>query len=426
MTSWASVTLLFLIVLALIVLLVLLAMQLMPPSSDAKWSTPIKMANVDFLLRWNGNVVGIGGNGTFHFLNEDGTWAERNFPAFGTEKNESRYPVVVDEHGPKAVFFDVIYINKVEAVPTFVNAVMTPDGTVSIGPKIPLKNYVQDLNNSGPSNSGFKRKVDLLCHDGMVEGSVLYIPYVASTTEITERVTSAGTHQQGIRAGPSECGLFYSSDWGSSWQKINVGTLREAGQVAIRSVNSQLYLLAAEYPNNLWLFTKTLDAPAWSEPKLLTDTLKAGSYFLAETEDDTLHLCWMDMHLKRGLGFFIFGDWDVGRKNNQVFYRNCRDVGGTWSKGKKLSGNLSYCEMPSMSVEGRKIIVVWHNIETLYTRAAIYYAISKNNGKTWSGPTKVLNSENVAGDYPCPKVILHHGIIHLFYAGMYQQREFPD
>ena len=79
-----------------------------------------------------------------------------------------------------------------------------------------------------------------------------------------------------------------------------------------------------------------------------------------------------------------------------------------------------------MSVEDQKIVVAWHNMETLYTRAAIYYATSKDNGRTWSRPTKIKDSENSAGAYPHSMVILHRGVIHMFYNGMYQHREFPN
>jgi len=160
-----------------------------------------------------------------------------------------------------------------------------------------------------------------------------------------------------------------------------------------------------------------------------------GGAFLAEAADRTLHLCWMDMHLKQGLGFFIYGDWDIGRKDNQVYYHNYRENDGKWSKGIKLSGSLSYCEHPSMSVEGDRIVVVWHNLgekrgitkrPSPYTSAAIYYAISKNAGRTWSSPMKIEHSEDSAGSLPCPQVILHQKVIHVFYNGMYQRRDFPE
>ena len=400
-------------------------LSLMPPRVDTRWSMPIKMENVNSLFRWNGMAVGRGVGGVFHFLNDDGQWIEKHVPGFEIEKNESFYPVAMDVHGPTAIFFDVKDSNKVEAIPSFINTTMDPGQNVKVGPGIPLRNSVQDLFGEAPTNSGFRREVALRCGQGAVCESGLYIPYIASSTEIIEIITSAGTHQQKQRSGSDVCGVFYSADAGRSWQCARVGTFTESYSATIHATSRHLYLLRIERARNLWFSTLSSSPSTWSEPKLLIDTIDQGRY-LAEAGNDTLHLCWMDMRLKRGLGFFLYGDWDVGRANNQVFYRNYRDADSKWGKERKLSGSLSHCESPSMSVEDQRIVIAWHNIETLYTRAAIYYATSKDNGRTWSRPTKIKDSENSAGAYPCPKVILHRGGIHMFYNGMYQHREFPN
>ena len=88
-----------------------------------------------------------------------------------------------------------------------------------------------------------------------------------------------------------------------------------------------------------------------------------------------------------------------------------------------------------MSVEGDKVVVVWHNLgekrgttrrRSPYASAAIYYATSKDAGRTWSRPTKIEHSEDSAGSLPCPQVILYQKVIHVFYNGMYQRRDFPE
>jgi hypothetical protein len=88
-----------------------------------------------------------------------------------------------------------------------------------------------------------------------------------------------------------------------------------------------------------------------------------------------------------------------------------------------------------MSVEGDRIVVVWHNLggkrgttrrPSPYASAAIYYATSKDAGRTWAPPIKIEHSEDSAGNYPCPNVILHQKVIHVFYNGIYQRRDFPE
>jgi hypothetical protein len=197
---------------------------------------------------------------------------------------------------------------------------------------------------------------------------------------------------------------------------------------------SQLYFLRTEHPSTLYCSVQLSGGSGWSKPDPVLDTLQAGRGFAAETGSDTLHLCWMDMRLKKGLGFFIYGDWDVGRRNNLVFYSHRKDTDPTWSKGRRLSGGLSYCESPSMSVEGKNIVVAWHHYERPYTRAGVYYTVSKNGGRTWARPKRVNSPRDSTAEDP--KVLLHEGTIHLFYDRsefpskrcdlMYQRRPFPD
>ena len=423
--------------LLLIWILISWAKTFVPPTVDTKWSKPIPMENVNFLCHWNGYAVAIGRGGVFRVLNEAGQWEEKTVPGFEAEKNESCAPIIVDPHGPQAVFFDITFSNKVQAIHSFICLTMSPQKKPLVGERIPLQKDVQHLFGEVSSSSGFKREIRFFCHEGFAETSEFYIPYSASTEDITERITSTGTRQQTSQAGPSQCGLFWSPDRGQSWQVMRLAQFNTAGQSAVRRAGNTFCYLAADSAHSLWVSTRTSASSNWSQPKLLCDTLKTGDQFLTGGDKGTLHLCWMDMRLKKGLGFFIYGDWDIGRKNNQVFYRNYRDNDGQWSKEKRLSGNLSYCERPSMSVEGRRIVVVWHNLgertpktvtrkASPYARAAIYYATSKDDGRTWSRPVKIKGSENSAGMYPCPKVILHQRVIHVFYNGVYQHRDFPD
>jgi hypothetical protein len=408
--------------------------SLTSPRTDANWSKPISIGGGRYgaglsLHFWNGIPVGVARGGVFYFLNKDDKWIEKTIPGFESEKNESCYPVAIDAHGPRAIFCDITYTNKTEAIFAFVDVTITPDGNLKMGAKVPLHDYRKELFKNIPIASDAKRDISFGCLEGTVIGSEFYIPYFARSEDITERITSTGTHQQQGQDGPSESGFLYSSNGLSSWQKIRLDGSESFGTFHI--TDNVLHLLTVRWAN--LLSSTQLSVSNWSKPKLVTDTLK-GSRFQVEGENKTMHLCWLDERLKRGLGFFIYGDWDVGGRNNLVFYRNYKD--GKWSREKRLSGGLSYCGSPTMSVEGEKIVVAWDNYTRPYTRASVYYTVSKNNGRTWSKIYKVENFEGTAGSSPSCKVILYHGIIHLFYDRsefpdpdsnlMYQWRKFPE
>jgi hypothetical protein len=407
---------------------------LMSPGIDTSWSKPVQISSggrygSGFSLHsWNEIPVGLKQGGTFYFLNKDNKWIEKTIPGFESEKNESCYPVAVDAHGPKAIFCDITYTNNTKAVQSFVDVTITPDGNLRMGPKVPLPDYSKEWFKDVPIAPGAKRVINFGCLEGTVVGTDFYIPYFASSEDGTERITSTGTHQQSWQQGPSESGFLYSSN-GVSWQKTRLDGFEGFGK--LKATDETGYLLTRQL-DNLWFSTRSSDVSDWSKPKLLMNALKGGC--LQVEADEVLHLCWLDGRLKKGLGFFLYGDWDVGRKNNLVFY--CNYQGGKWGREKRLSGNLTYCGSPSMSVEGERIVVVWENFTKPYTRASTYYTVSKNNGRTWSRIYKVENFEGTADSDPSPKVLLYHDIIHLFYdrggwpaSGsdlMYQWRKFPD
>jgi Neuraminidase (sialidase) len=102
-----------------------------------------------------------------------------------------------------------------------------------------------------------------------------------------------------------------------------------------------------------------------------------------------------------------------------------------------------------MSVEGDKIVVAWAGAQTAHAwpfegdPSDIYYATSKDGGKTWKKPLKVTDRFKDGITSGSARVALQNGVIHLFYAQgkwdndtqvnhqggwpvYYQQRAFPD
>jgi hypothetical protein len=267
------------------------------------------------------------------------------------------------------------------------------------------------------SRTGFRRETSVMNGHGIDVDSEFIIPYFTSVSEITERITSAGILQTESRSGVSEWGYLKSLD-GIDLELTQLGNFKNYGSASIHSVGSQKLLLRHEAQNELWYSIQAPDDPQWFEQKLLIDSLQGGGFYLTRSENNRLHLCWMDMRLKKGAGFFIFGDWDVGRKNNQVFYRNY-DENKKWSKEKKLSGSYSYCEKPSMSVEGQNIVVVWHHYPRPYTRAALYNATSRDKGKSWSRARKIDTHYNDSTE--APKMVLREGISTFFMTELLDQ-----
>jgi hypothetical protein len=421
---------------ASICLLVVLVRRSIPPATDNKWSKPIKISHAEkesfsafSLHRWNGTVVGMRPSGHFYFLSDNGRWAEKVFSVFETN---IYFPVAVDARGPTAVFSETKFTeNKAGTVTSLINATMAEVESLRVDGSVRVQDYVGDLFQDPRSGPGFTQEISLLCGEGTLRGSEWFIPYSAQDFKITVVNKPKGPTQVANRVGPAKCGLFFSPDAGLSLQKSPLWT---AIQQTIRATSNQLYLLATDGSSKIWSSTRLPIGLGWSQPELVVDTLTTDR-FLAEPENETLHLCWMDMRLKKGLGFYVYGSLEgPDNDNNLVFYRNRSDADGTWSKETKLSGNLSRCRSPAISAEGQRVVVVWQHYVKAYTRAVIYYAFSKNNGQTWTKPRRIENFEGTSAE--SPQVILYQGIIHLFYDRsewpnrqcdlMYQRREFPE
>jgi hypothetical protein len=180
---------------------------------------------------------------------------------------------------------------------------------------------------------------------------------------------------------------------------------------------------------------------SWDEPKLLTKTSanRRGGGVLAE--NDTVHYCWLDRRHEKWR--FNIEDPDVG--NFEVAYCRRKDSDSAWRKDVILSKGLLFSYWPSMSVEGDRIVVVWQSEESNQPghSSDIYYATSKDGGKTWAKPLKVTNQAKDGFTSERPQVALQNGIIHLFYTQgkwdrnsqvwnqggwpvYYQQRPFPE
>lgn len=188
------------------------------------------------------------------------------------------------------------------------------------------------------------------------------------------------------------------------------------------------------------------ESDQWSELSLITGSFAGRASAVAE--GDAIHLCWLDRKNEKRRSNQVY-PW---RENYEVAYCNRKDSDSKWNKDVILSKGLRWSYAPSMSVEGTNLVVAWAGANgmadrTEYGPSDIFYVVSKDSGKTWTKPIRVMNGSKSGITSGRPQVALHKGVIHLFYiqgtlnyqkvsAGMvklnqpgwpilYQQRPFP-
>jgi len=268
---------------------------------------------------------------------------------------------------------------------------------------------------------------------GVLNGSEVYVPYALHAN------TSFGINNSSN--GPFNNGVFHSTDSGANWQMERISDFDAGAPAMCRTKNFYYYFAFKDGDRTLWFSRKPVSGSSWDEPKLLTKTFANRRGGGPMAENDTVYFCWLDRRHEKWR--FNIEDPYVG--NYEVAYCRRKDSDSTWRKDVILSRGLLFSYSPSMSVEGDKIVVAWESGESnkAWQSYDIYYATSKNGGKTWTRPLKVTDRAKDGITSENPQVAVQNGVTHLFYAQgkrdrnsqvwnqggwpvYYQQRPFPD
>ena len=246
---------------------------------------------------------------------------------------------------------------------------------------------------------------------GVINDSDMYLPFCADGETVT-------THSED---GPFNNGVFHSTDSGVTWQMEKISDFGGLDPLVCKTKNYYYYVATRIIPRNgyhLWFSRKSAQGGSWEQPGKVTKTYAMiyGRY-VAVGEDDTVHVSWMD----RRHDMWRFNIDGPNIENDDIVYCHRKDSYSGWSKDVLLSKGLLYSYPPSMSVDGKKIVVAWAGIRSArknhneYDPNDIYYATSKDGGKTWTKPLMVTDRAKDGIVSGKPQVMLLNGVIHLFY-----------
>jgi len=281
---------------------------------------------------------------------------------------------------------------------------------------------------------------------GDANGQDLYIPYsLWGCTDLNRATTVEGPYYNGV---------LHSTNFGISWQLEKISDFRTWGPIFCKTKNYYYFFSCKFGEVNkgliLWSSRKPVSGGEWNAPETVKKPLPYGGCFVALTEGDAVHVCWLDnRHEKRYLNINLlppnlFSDFG----NYEIAYRQLKDSDVDWSKDVILSEGVFNSYNPSMSVDGDKIAIAWSGNQNTHDHwhmgpLDIYYVTSKDGGKTWAKPLKVTDTAKDGLETSAPQVAVQNGIIHLFYVQgkenphlhvgnqgpwpvYYQQRPFPD
>ncbi len=422
-----------------------------PPQPVAKSSDSLTTSFT--LYRWNGSLLTLGG--------DDGSSAVR---VFEQESNGwrtlstgdlARLPSAVDPHGRSLVAAGATALrHSVDS--EFTVGTLEADGRVKSAGSFSLSLRQETLFPKAPSNLEINesdRSVEVPFFGGMMDGLAVRVPYSLTGTPIERKGL-----QVGIRADLSESanGVFASSDGGRTWRNEPIPHRWSASLAVCRTKAFYYYFavsgLGGIEPCELWYSRCPVENSSWSPAETLNHSVarRLGHGVCPIVEGDTLHLCWLDARHERTRPS-LSRPYDA---NYEVAYCRRKDSDNAWSKDIILSKGLGWAYAPSMSGEGDKLVVAWAGAKTgaldrnEWNPSDIYFATSRDGGKTWTKPGQVTDSFKNGITSGKPQVALCQGVIHLFYvqgklnyqevsSGMaklnqppwpvlYQQRPFPD
>ena len=409
------------------------------PQLDQGWTSPIKVADSKdslvgdvILQKWHSTII--------MFLGLDPAIARdvsaRCFLMDSSSDNSNSWTEVqltgvpqgyiwaypaIDQAGDK-VFFEQGYTENDQVVMNVLVGHMA--GRIAVRDVVERR-WITDkktiFGETGPNmrlnDPGKRDRLPGLGH-GVINGSDMYIPYCLHGSVYRGNTTEDG---------PSISGVFHSADSGMTWQMERVSD-SDDWLPSVCITKDYYYYFAVSLPTKpgqgwkLFFARKPMDGNSWDAPKVVTKTFCNSALnwkYVAEPQDDTVHLCWLDRrHEKERISF----DWGPRlRENYEIAYCRRKDSDADWSKDVILSEGMLYSYSPTMSVEGDKIVVVWAGVRTApdwHTEMDpndIYYVASKDGGKTWTKPIEVTDGAKDEITAGRPQVALQNGVIHLFY-----------
>ena len=146
----------------------------------------------------------------------------------------------------------------------------------------------------------------------------------------------------------------------------------------------------------LLLFTPISQAQWQSDVRLTNDpaeshTSWSNAWCIAASGND-VHVVW----------------WDVRDGNFEIYYKRSTDVGSTWGADTRLTNNSAISGVPSISLSGQVVHVVWWDNRD--ENQEIYYKRSTDGGVSWGADTRLTNNSASSGE---PSVSVSGSVVHV-------------
>jgi len=120
---------------------------------------------------------------------------------------------------------------------------------------------------------------------------------------------------------------------------------------------------------------------SWETDTRLTNNPAASMVPFVSASGSVVHVVWHDAR----------------DGNNEIYYKRSQNAGISWETDTRLTNNPAASMVPSVSVSGAVVHVVWHDVRD--GNLEIYYKRSQNAGLSWETDTRLTNN-SAHSEYP--------------------------
>jgi hypothetical protein len=181
-----------------------------------------------------------------------------------------------------------------------------------------------------------------------------------------------------------------TNDYGTSYTSNN-------NAWCIASSGSVLHVVWEEYRNGnggeIYYKRSTDAGVSWgTDTRLTNDTSKSWAPSVA-VSGSVVHVVWQDL---RG-------------GNMEIFYKRSTDAGVSWGTDTRLTNDTSLSEIPSVTVSGSNVHVVWEDYRD-GNGGEIYYKRSTDAGITWGTNIRLTNNASASW---YPSIAVSGSVVHV-------------
>lgn len=200
------------------------------------------------------------------------------------------------------------------------------------------------------------------------------------------------------RDGNNEIYYKRSTDEGSSWGSDTRLTNNTASSIfpSVSVSGSVVHVVWVDFRdgNEIYYKRSSDGGVSWEADKRLTNNSTSSYTPCVSSSGSYVHVVWDE---------YVDG-------NDEIYYKRSIDGGVSWDSTARLTNNFGNSELPSVTVSGLAVHVVWKDPRD--GNNEIYYKRSQDGGSNWGADTRLTNNTAISW---YPSIAVSGSVVHVLW-----------